>query len=278
MKKIIIGASFLALIIIAIFYFVPQTVTESEAMGTFITVKGKDAGLAVSEIKRLDHLFSNFDPSSEVSLINARAGISPLKVSDDTFKVVAQSLNISRVSAGAFDITLGRGGNYRDIILDENDRTILLKRKGMKIDLGGIGKGFAVERATESLRSNKVKKALIDMRSSIAAIGGPWRIGVIDPTNESNVLGVVTLRDGDALSTSGQYEQPGHIIDPRSGRKADQCLSVTIIGKDAGQADALTTAVFVLGPESGMELISKMKVRGIIVTKSGKIVRNTELL
>ena len=280
MKKPLISFLLLAALILAIFWAVSNRspIVSSEAMGTFVTVKGEHAAEAIKEIKRLDHLFSKFDPNSEVSRINAAAGRSQLKVSDDTFNAIAQAIEVSRLSEGAFDITLGRNGSWRDMLIDPDKKTIYLKKAGMKIDLGGIGKGYAVEQAREILRGKGAKKALIDMHSSIAAIGGPWRIGVTDPRAQDTVLGVVLLNDGDALSTSGQYEQPGHIIDPRTGMKADQCLSVTIIGKDAGLADALTTAVFVLGPEKGMELIIKMKVRGIIVGKSGKIVRNTQLL
>ena len=94
--------------------------------------------------------------------------------------------------------------------------------------------------------------------------------GAAGSGKEGNLLGTVILNDGDALATSGQYEQPGHIIDPRTGKKADKCLSVTIIAKDAGLADALSTAVFVLGPVEGMKLVKKLGVKAIIVDRNGK--------
>ena len=256
----------------------PTPVLEAEAMGTLISVRGEHGREAVAEVKRLERLLSSFDPSSEVSRINALAGIAPVKVSGKTLQIVLRSIDYSRLSGGAFDITLGRKGSFRDIVVDKSKKTVFLKNHGMKIDLGGIGKGFAIESARQLLVAKGVKKALINMRSSITAIGGPWRIGISDPTSESRALGVVVLNNGEALSTSGQYEQPGHILDPRTGRKADQCLSVTIICRDAGAADALSTAVFVLGPEKGMALLRRLNAGGIIVAKSGKMVRNTELL
>jgi thiamine biosynthesis lipoprotein len=111
------------------------------------------------------------------------------------------------------------------------------------------------------------------MHSSIAVIGGPWKIGILDPRNQK-ILGTVVLNDGEALSTSAQYEQPGHITDPRSGRPAGNCLSVTVITGDAALADALSTAVFVLGPVEGMKLIKKFKAEAVIVDKNGKVYDN----
>lgn len=249
---------------------------RAEVMGTGVEVKGANASAAVSEIKRLDNLLSNFNPESEVSLINAAAGKQPISISKDTYQVIDQAYQLSKLSNGAFDITLGKKGNYQDIILNPNLRQIYLRRGGMKIDLGGIGKGYAVESARKILLSKGTKKALIDMYSSIAAIGGPWKIGVQRPTSDvrspREILGTIILNDGDALSTSAQYEQAGHIIDPRSGKVANQCLSVTIIGKDAGFVDALSTAVFVLGPVEGMKLVKSLPdIKTIIVDKDGKI-------
>jgi thiamine biosynthesis lipoprotein len=260
-------------------------------MGTWIKVKAPHAEVAVNEILRLEHLFSRFDPSSEVCVINRSAGKHPVKVSEDTFNIIKQSLLVSQQSLGAFDITLGRHGNYQDIVLDKEKQTVSLKNAGMQIDLGGIGKGYALEAARSLLLRAGVKKALLDMRSSIAVIGGPWKIGIVDPRaanverrtssvgeKEGNLLGTIILNNGESLSTSGQYEQPGHIIDPRTGRRADACLSVTIVTSDAGLADALSTAVFVLGPQKGMELSKALNCKALIVTKSGKIAGDLKIL
>lgn len=245
-------------------------------MGTTLRVKGDGAQLAIDEAKRLDRLFSRFNPKSDISLINQAAGEKPVKVTKETFDLIATSLIVSDLSGGAFDVTLGRNGNYRAIALDRKSQTVFLRHKGMSLDLGGIGKGAAVELARHKLLANKAKKTLIDMHSSIAAIGGPWKIGVIDPRGaqpgmKAKLLEVVTLNDGDALSTSGGYEQPGHIIDPRNGRVANGCLGVTVIAQDAAIADALSTAIFVLGPEQGMKLANKLAAKAVIVDRKGKI-------
>ncbi len=280
MKRSVFFILCLALVLLAAFWAAgrPLSVINSEAMGTLLTVKGEKGGLAVAEIRRLEHLFSRFDPSSEVSRINAAAGRYPVAVSTETFFAIEQAIGVSRRSDGAFDITLGRGGSYRDILLARSGRTVFLKKRGMMIDLGGIGKGYAIECARRLLRSRGVNKALLDMRSSIAVIGGPWKIGLQDPQNPDRMLLTIVLHDGDALSTSGQYEQPGHIIDPRNGRKADACLSATVITGDAGMADAFSTAVFVLGPVKGMGLLKKIDARGIIITKSGKMITNGKIV
>ena len=146
----------------------------------------------------------------------------------------------------------------------------------MRIDLGAIGKGYAIEAARKIMQEKGTKKALIDMHSSIAAIGGPWRIGIFDPraqNTEKNILGVVILNNREALSTSAQYEQPGHIIDPRTGQAANLCYSVTITGRNAGLADALSTAVFVLGPERGLALIKALNYEGLIIKNNGEIIK-----
>ena len=277
MKKILIYSTLLILFGIAIVgYFLRLPEQSSKAMGTGVTVKGENASLAVAEIKRLDDLLSQFNPSSEVSQINQNAGKHPVLVSEDTYNAINQAYQMSELSKGAFDVTLGKGGSYRDIILDRGRKRVYLRKAGMKIDLGGIGKGYAVESARRILQEKGTKKALIDLRSSIAVIGGSWKIGIFDPRNHQNeILGAVNLNDGDALSTSGQYEQTGHIIDPRVGKVADKCLSVTIIAKDAGLADALSTAVFVLGPVDGMKLVKSLSdVKVVIVDNKGIIYDN----
>lgn len=245
-------------------------------MGTTLRVKGDGAQLAIDEVKRLDRLFSRFDPKSDISAINRAAGEKPVQVAKETFDLIATALLMSDLSGGAFDITLGRNGNYQAVVLDRKKQTIFLRHKGMSLDLGGIGKGAAVELARRKL--NKAKKTLIDMHSSIAAIGGPWKIGVIDPRGakpgrsaSEKLIEVIALNDGDALSTSGGYEQPGHILDPRTGRVADQCLGVTVVTQDAAIADALSTAILVLGPEAGMKLANKLAAKAVIVDRKGKI-------
>jgi len=251
---------------------------SAEVMGTTVRVEvaEKDApelvDQALKEVRRLDKLFSRFDPASEISMINRLAGEDSFQISPDTFKVIETAKKINELSRGAFDITLGHS---EDLLLDEKTRKVYLRRKGIKIDLGGIGKGYAVDSARGILLKRGVKSAIIDMRSSIAVIGDGWRVGVLDPKDRNRILGTVILNNGDALSTSGQYERPGHIIDPRTGKPADKCLSVTVITQNAALADALSTAIFILGPSEGMKIIKLMKnVSVVIVDKSGKVYDN----
>ena len=280
---IIIGF-LLILIGIELFYITIPLSFERRAvvMGTTVRIRVTGLGApyltarAISEIKRLDGLFSKYVKNSEIGLINQMAGKAPLQVSSDTFQVVKMAVEINKISKGAFDITLGHA---RDLDLDKKTRKVFLKNSWAKIDLGGIGKGYAVESARKLLLKKGIKSAIIDMHSSI---------GVLDPrnpagtsvgtqkseTDERKILGTLILNDGDALSTSAQYEQPGHIIDPRTGKVANQCLGVTVVAKDAGFADALSTAIFVLGPIEGMKLAKKLGVKVVIVDKKGKITGN----
>ncbi len=249
----------LLLIGIELFYTrIPLTYERTaQVMGTTVRVKVSGAGAphwtmrAIYEIKRLDRVFSKYDQGSEVSLLNRLAGRAPLQVSADTANVLKMAREVNRASRGAFDVNLKQG-----------------------LDLGGIGKGYAVETARRLLLKKGVKRAIIDMHSSIAVIGSGWRIGVQDPRNREKTLGVVVLNDGEALSTSAQYEQPGHIIDPRTGKPADKCLSVTVVTSDAALADALSTAVFVLGPAEGMKLLSRYKAKSLIIDRNGTLYDN----
>jgi thiamine biosynthesis lipoprotein len=234
---------------------------STRVMGTTVRVKVTGPGSphwtrrALYELQRLDRLFNRFDEKSEISLLNRLAGKAPLQLSADTAAVLKMAQEVRRASHGAFNVRL----------------------KDSSIDLGGIGKGYAVESARRLLLKKGVKSAIIDMHSSIAVIGGPWRIGILDPSSQSAVsssqktLKVVTLNNGEALSTSGQYQQPGHIVDPRTGKPADQCLSVTVVADDAALADALSTALFVLGPRDGISLLRHYKVKAFIVDRNGKI-------
>lgn len=248
------------LIGIELFYTrIPLTYERSaQVMGTTVRVKVSGPGAphwtmrAVYEIKRLDRLFSRYDQGSEISLLNRLAGRAPLQVSADTFNVLKLAQEVNRASHGAFDVKRGKQG----------------------IDLGGIGKGYAVESARRLLLKKGVKSAIIDMHSSIAVIGNGWQVGVQDPQDRKKLLGVVVLNDGEALSTSAQYEQPGHIIDPRTGKPAGKCLSVTVVAKDAALADALSTAVFVLGPADGIKLLGRYGAKALIVDRNGKTYDN----
>jgi thiamine biosynthesis lipoprotein len=241
-------------------------------MGTTVRVKVSGPGAphwarrAIREIQRLDRAFSRFDPHSEVSLLNRLAGKAKLQLSPDLASVLKTAEEVRLASNGAFNIRF-------------HNSSLVISHSSL--DLGGIGKGYAVEAARRLLLKKKVKSAIIDMHSSIAVIGDGWRVGIQGPRVQGlgsrKIIGVVVLNNGDALSTSGQYEQPGHIVDPRSGKPADKCLSVTVVAKDAALADALSTAVFVLGPADGWQLLEKFKAKAFVIDRNGKTYDNLGL-
>lgn len=279
MKRLLVFA-LLTLALAVGLYLIGTRITHSmasEVMGTTLTIRIDDPNpraslkAALAEAQKLDRLFSKYQEKSDISLINRFAGAASIEVSAATLDVIEKAQIISELSGGAFDITQK---NYRDIYIDPPDQTVRLASRNLKIDLGGIGKGYAVEAIRQLLKSRGVTKALIDMRSSIAVIGGPWRIGIQDPRKKDKLLGTLELNEGQAISTSGNYEQGKHIIDPRTGLYVESCLGVTVLTDDAAVADALSTAIFVMGPEKGLEFVRTLKdVECLIIQNDGKIVK-----
>ncbi|MEA3493871.1 MAG: FAD:protein FMN transferase [Candidatus Margulisiibacteriota bacterium] len=229
---------------------------------------------AIGEVRRLEGSFGSSIPEGEIGLVNSLAGLAPIQVSEDTFRCVEVAMEISRLSGGAFDITLGHS---KDLILNSEGRQLFLKRKGVKIDLGAIGKGYAADHVRRLLLKSGAKSGMIDMRSTIAVFGKKrWKIGIQHPRKSNELIGKITLINGQSLSTSGDYERGGHIIDPRSGKAADMCQSVTVVGHNAAETDALSTAVFVLGPRSGLKLIGSLPgYEALIIDKEGAIVKSS---
>ncbi|MDI6731206.1 MAG: FAD:protein FMN transferase [Candidatus Margulisbacteria bacterium] len=248
MKKLIY--LILVVLIFVLFYFsffrARSADKEIVAMDTIIRVKvegeyaGQYASMAIEEIKRLEKLFNRFDPSSEVSRINRGEKV---VMSEDMRRILVLSEKMRQLTKGAFNV-----------------------RYSGKIDLGGIAKGYAVESARGRLVKKGAKSGIIDAHSSIAVFGPrTWKVGIQDPNDKNKLLAVVELCNGQAVSTSGNYERGRHIIDPRTRKPAKGCQSVTLIGQDAGELDALSTAMFVLGSTEGRKLISKMRgVKAII--------------
>jgi thiamine biosynthesis lipoprotein len=291
-------------------------VTEERVMmGTQVIIKalGKNRnslGLAIQaafeEISRLEKIMSNFIPTSELSRINQQAGKAPVPVSHELFWVIQRSIYFSDLSDGAFDISFASVGklwnfrsgilpapeavkaqlpfvNYRRIRLDEKNSTVFLQDAQMEIGLGGIGKGYAMDRAMAVLMDHGVRNATV-MAGGDTLIKGrkgdePWRVGLRDPNKEEGILAVLPL-ENQAISTSGDYERffmkdgvrYHHILDTKTGYPAKLCRSVTILAQDATTSDALSTSVFVLGPVRGLELIERLDgVEGIIVDSQGRI-------
>jgi FAD:protein FMN transferase len=289
---------------------------ESRAlMGTEVAIKaiGKDRAEleraveeAFAEVSRLERLMSNFIETSELSRINQQAGKAPVPVSRELYSVIHRADDFSRLTDGAFDITFASVGklwnfragivppraavegqlpfvDYRKIRYDENSLTVFLPDARMEIGLGGIGKGYAVDRAMAVLARHGIRNATV-MAGGDTLIRGKkgkdlWQVGLRDPDKKNGILAVLPLED-QAISTSGDYERffikdgvrYHHILDTRTGYPADQCRSVTILAKDATTSDALATGVFVLGPDRGMALIERLDgVEAIIVDAREKI-------
>ena len=264
----------------------PSTTEKNDfIMGTLVRVKvsGQNssqlAQLALDEIDRLDGIFSRFNKKSKIYKINSDAKKYPLHISlkeyPDLLAVLSRATRLSRISKGAFDVTLG---DYKNFYVNEDNKMLYL-RQGRKIDLGGIGKGYAAEKVRDLLLKKGAKSGIIDMRSSIVVFGtGSKKVGIQHPRQGDKLIGAVELKDGMSLATSGDYERGQHIIDPRLGKPAKECQGVTIVGANASVTDALSTTVFVLGSKKGMELIEIMPdIEGLIVDSKGKIFKSSGL-
>jgi len=264
---------------------------------------------AFEAIGKLDTLLNFFSDKSELALINRNAGVSGVRVSPETLEVIEKAVYASEQSGGAFDVTIGPESslwnfvtrakpddkavseklglvNYRLIDLAKEKSVVALKKKGMLIDLGAIAKGYAADRAAEALKRHGIKSGLVAVAGDIKAFGlkqdgKPWRVGIRNPRQkgkDDEILATIELRDM-AISTSGDYERffiiDGerfhHILDPRTGYPARGCQSVSVMAKDGVSTDSFSTAVFVLGPEKGMELLKHLGFEGMIVDKEGKI-------
>lgn len=274
-----------------------------------IEIRGSKDGehIANEGMKIFQTLQYKFDPnleSSDVSKINLSSGMGAVEVSDDTLEIIKKAIDLSTISGGAFDITIGAltkiwgftSGNYR--LPDDGeikksiklvdyksinifDSKIELRRKGMAIDLGAIAKGYAVDKVYDFLKSKGVREAIIDAGGEIRTIGDrkKWRIGIKDPTNRREVIGILELDSGLAVATSGDYERYfirngkryHHILDPHTGYPASYCRSVTVVSDSATKSDALSTAIFVLGAKKGLELAERLKIGVVIIDSDNNI-------
>lgn len=265
--------------------------------------------LAIAEISRIEKLISSWDETSETSKINKNAGIMPLKVNAELFGLIKRSIAISKLTDGAFDISYASMDNiwkfdgsmkefpskevvrssvkkvdYTNIILDENKQTVFLKLKGMKIGFGGIGKGYAADKAKKLLMAKGVKAGIINASGDMNTWGkqpdgGEWKVAITNPMKKDKAFALLPVTKG-AVVTSGNYEKfvtfnnkkYSHIIDPRTGYPATGILSVTIFASSAEFADALATSVFVMGIEVGINRIDQIPdVECIIVDEKGNI-------
>jgi thiamine biosynthesis lipoprotein len=268
------------------------------------------------EFARLETLMSTWTPESDVSRINRAAGAEAVPASAEVREVLATARQISEWTGGKFDVTFGalsglwkfdhdqdnvipdmnvvRGRlpliDYRAIRVNDAAGTVFLSRKGMSIHLGGIGKGYALDRAAGILRRRGVRDFMVqnggDIYVSGMKDGRPWRLGIQDPRGPGNrSFAELDLSDG-TFSTSGDYERAflkdgrryHHILDPSTGEPARGTRSVTIVANRAVLADALSTGVFLLGPDAGMTLIERLPdVDGVIVSDRNEVLISSGL-
>jgi len=275
--------------------------------------KGDEAIEAVmAEMRRIDELMSHYKPQSQLSQINARAAQEPVQVDPELFDLIKLSTHYSIITEGAFDITYASVGhlydyphhvrpteeqikaalpgvNWRNMLLDAEHHTVRFEHPGMRIDLGGIGKGYAVDRGIAILQARGFKHALVtaggDSRIIGDRMGRPWVVGIRNPDDKNKVVTRLPIVNS-AMSTSGDYERYfdeggvryHHIIDPRTGHPASKVRSATILGPTATETDGMSKTAFVLGPEKALEIINRMpQYDAIFVTPEGKILYSNGL-
>lgn len=260
---------------------------------------------AIAEVKRVEKLISSWDPESETSEINRNAGLKPVKVSYELYKLIERSIQISEITYGAFDITVAAmegvwkfDGSmsmfptpeqisravskvgYKKIILNRVENTVFLKEKGMKIGFGAIGKGYAADKVKELLVSKQVPAGMINASGDIAtwgtkATGEKWLIGVDHPRSNGKIFTWLPLIES-SVSITGNLDRYvtfngkkyAHYIDPKSGYPTTGISKVTILAKSAELCDALATAVYVLGKEKGISLINQLGDTEVVIVDS----------
>jgi thiamine biosynthesis lipoprotein len=263
-----------------------------------------------NELERIATLLNFYSKDSEISLINRKAGISPVKVSPETIEIIKKALYVSDNTEGAFDITIGpivrlwdfqnkrlpdekklkekiKVIGYKNILLDENNNTIFIKKKGVQIDLGGIIKGYAADKAVELLKSSGIEAGIVAIGGDIKTFGRrpdgiPWAIGIQNPrqkTKEDEIFALMRFFSEIAISTSGDYEKYfilngvryHHLLDPKTGYPSYESRSVTIVSNESALSDAFATGIFILGPEKGLKILERLNLEGVIISKDGKI-------
>ncbi|MEN6347876.1 MAG: FAD:protein FMN transferase [Syntrophomonas sp.] len=288
--------------------FVMDTLIQVKVCSSDPELAQKALDETFAEFTRISNLSDRFavknlsDPEiSDVYRINKNAGLKPVQVSDDTLAMLEKSIYYAGLTGGTFDVTVGPVMDlwgfgqaqfhipsdleleqklalvgYKRIVADKAQKTVFLPDKGMEIDLGGIVKGYATDRAAQKLREMGIKSALINAGGNIYALGSKpdgslWTAGIQDPRNNNRIIAVLRIKDAAAV-TSGDYERYfirdgvryHHILDPSTGKPARKAISTTIVSPSAVDADVMSTALFVLGPGEGAEFIKKSPHTGAV--------------
>lgn len=265
--------------------------------------------LAVEEIQRIEKMISSWDPNSQTSEIIKNAGIKPVKVDRELFQLIERSIQISKITNGAFDISYASMDRiwkfdgtmkdipdketiknsvskvgYQNIVLNKNENSVFLKLQEMKIGFGAIGKGYAADKAKALLIQKGVVAGLINASGDLncwgnKADGSPWMVGISNPLNKNKVFSWFPIENS-AVVTSGNYEKYvmidgkryAHIIDPRTGYPTQEISSASVFAPKAELADALATSIFVMGIETGLDFINQLAgIECIIVDDKGKV-------
>lgn len=270
----------------------------------------ENINLAIAEIRRIEQLFTTYNNNSQTNLINQNAGIKPIVVDKEVFDLIERSIGISKITQGAFDISYGSIDkslwnfdktmtslpsaeqakkmvyliNYNNILLDKEDCSVFLKEKGMRIGLGGIGKGYAAEMAKNILIKNNVVSGIINASGDLTTWGvqpngKPWTIGIANPDLPAAAFSYIEISNK-AVATSGNYEKfvmidgkkYSHTIDPKTGLPISGIKSVTIISSNAEFADAMATPIAIMGIKAGLYLIDQIPdLYCIIIDDNNKI-------
>ncbi|WP_423188281.1 FAD:protein FMN transferase [Alkalibacterium sp. f15] len=295
-------------------------------LGTVASIKVYNEGqeealdLAFERVTELDEWFAMQKEDSEISEVNRQAGIAPVEVSEEVFHVMERALYYAEESGGKFDPTIGAvtslwniGQDYAavpdldelnailDVVdynlveLNEEDQTIFLQEKGMKIDLGAIAKGYITDEAARILTEEGVNTAIVDLGGDIVVVGNstrgeeePWRVGIQDPYGErGTILGMIDLSDS-AIVTSGIYERNieedgksyHHLMNPATGFPVENNISgISIIADNAMDADAIANIAFSKGVEEGLDYINELPgVDVIYVTKDKKVYASDDVI
>jgi thiamine biosynthesis lipoprotein len=289
---------------------------EEAIMGTRIAVEvwhddpaeaTKAIDAVIAEMHRIDALMSTYKPESQLSRVNRDAAAGPVRVDAELARLVARALQFSEMSGGAFDVTYASVGymydyragvhptdaqiaaalpaiNWRHVVVDQAASTIRFLRPGVRIDLGGIAKGHAVDSSIALLAARGIRQATVtaggDSRILGDRRGRPWVVGIRHPDDRERIIARIPLEDA-AISTSGDYErffEEGgvryhHIIDPKTGKSPHGVRSVTIIAPESTLAEGLTKSVFILGPERGLPIVeSQADCDAVVVMADGRVI------
>lgn len=286
------------------------TVVETTARSADVVQCKQALYKAYQEMERIENLLSYQKAGSEISLINAAASKKNVRVSAETFAILQRALHYARELDGLFDVTIGavsmlwdfsgpHGGhlppgkditlrlanvNYQDLLLNEQDTTVLLKKDGMQIDLGGIAKGYAIDRGSTIMKENGIVNFILNAGGDMYVSGQkdaqtPWKVGVRDPRNAQELIARFHLKDY-AVATSGDYERffiadgqrYHHIFDPRTGYPGNLSRSSTTFAATAEEADVLATYLFIIG--GAQALAENFSRPFLIIDSSGRQIAN----